>query len=94
MKREVDFVLKYGRRLTSCIRRYSVCGMYVIQGRKFWHVFALALNPFILFQKFGVPVVTSETGQEYVSDSAFCTYFILSDFENPVFEELDKAGVR
>lgn len=45
-------------------------------------------------QKFGVPVVTSETGQEYVSDPAFCTYFILSDFENPVFEELDKAGVR
>ncbi|XP_050719774.1 protein ECT2-like isoform X2 [Eriocheir sinensis] len=45
-------------------------------------------------QKFGIPVVTSETGQEYVSDPAFCTYFILSDFENPVFEELDKAGVR
>ncbi|XP_063843442.1 protein ECT2-like isoform X4 [Scylla paramamosain] len=45
-------------------------------------------------KKFNVPVVTSETGEEYVSDSAFCTYFVLSDFESPVFEELDKAGVR
>uniref|UniRef100_A0A0P4VR06 BRCT domain-containing protein n=2 Tax=Scylla olivacea TaxID=85551 RepID=A0A0P4VR06_SCYOL len=45
-------------------------------------------------KKFNMPVVTSETGEEYVSDSAFCTYFVLSDFESPVFEELDKAGVR
>lgn len=45
-------------------------------------------------QKFNVPVVTSETGEEYVSDSTFCTYFVLSDFESSVFEELDKAGVR
>ncbi|KAG0717993.1 Protein ECT2 [Chionoecetes opilio] len=45
-------------------------------------------------KKFNVPIVTSETGQDYVSDSVFCTYYILSDFETSVFEELDKAGVR
>ncbi|XP_042228864.1 protein ECT2-like isoform X2 [Homarus americanus] len=45
-------------------------------------------------KKFNVPVVTSETGLEFVSDLTYCTYFILADFENEEFEELNKAGVR
>lgn len=39
-------------------------------------------------QKFGVPVLTSETGVEYTSDySVFCTYFILLNFDGPVYEK-------
>nr|XP_045600854.1 protein ECT2-like isoform X3 [Procambarus clarkii] len=45
-------------------------------------------------KKFDVPIVTSETGQEYVSDFSYCTYFILADFESDEFEELNKAGAR
>ncbi|XP_071524392.1 protein ECT2-like [Panulirus ornatus] len=45
-------------------------------------------------KKFNVPVVTSETGLEYVSDVSYCTYFILADFESQEFEELNKTGAR
>ncbi|KAK4293207.1 hypothetical protein Pmani_034076 [Petrolisthes manimaculis] len=45
-------------------------------------------------KKFGVPVVASETGLEYTSDTGFCTYFVLADFESPEFVELNHAGVR
>ncbi|KAK8742664.1 hypothetical protein OTU49_001613 [Cherax quadricarinatus] len=45
-------------------------------------------------KKFNVPIVTSETGLEYVSDLSYCTYFILADFESDEFEELNKAGAR
>ncbi|KAK7066443.1 Protein T2, partial [Halocaridina rubra] len=46
-------------------------------------------------EKFGVPVVGSETGREYLTDgSSFCTYFVLADFECKEFEELYETGVR
>ncbi|XP_042873803.1 protein ECT2-like isoform X6 [Penaeus japonicus] len=45
-------------------------------------------------KKFNVPVVTSETGEEYASDVNYCTYFIVADFESKEFEELHKLGAR
>lgn len=40
---------------------------------------------------FNVPVVTSETGSELLSDENWTTYFILSEFEGGVFDELNRA---
>ncbi|XP_064092134.1 protein ECT2-like [Macrobrachium nipponense] len=46
-------------------------------------------------KKFGVPLVFSESGREYIADgSSYCTYFILADFESKEFEELHEANVR
>ncbi|XP_015113709.1 protein ECT2 isoform X4 [Diachasma alloeum] len=45
-------------------------------------------------QQFGVPVLKSLTGAEYVEDTAYCTYFILREFEGPEYETLHKSAHR
>lgn len=41
---------------------------------------------------FGVPLLTSETGEEYaLGNHEWMTYFILKDFEGPLFEALSKS---
>ena len=49
---------------------------------------------YFVFQKFHIPIITSTSGVEYATDSSFCTYFILADFESNEFEELQKLGVK
>lgn len=41
-------------------------------------------------QLFNVPVLKSETGEEFTDDESFTTYFILTDFEGPIFENINK----
>ncbi|XP_063973699.1 protein ECT2 isoform X3 [Diachasmimorpha longicaudata] len=45
-------------------------------------------------QQFGVPVLKSITGAEYIEDTAYCTYFILREFEGPEYETLHKSAHR
>uniref|UniRef100_A0A0C9QGU7 ECT2_0 protein n=1 Tax=Fopius arisanus TaxID=64838 RepID=A0A0C9QGU7_9HYME len=45
-------------------------------------------------QQFGVPVLKSVTGIEYVEDTTYCTYFILREFEGPEYETLHKSAHR
>ncbi|XP_076667100.1 epithelial cell transforming 2 pebble isoform X3 [Andrena cerasifolii] len=45
-------------------------------------------------QQFSVPVLKSETGLEYVEDTAYCTYFILKQFEGPEYDALHKSAHR
>ncbi|XP_076547514.1 epithelial cell transforming 2 pebble isoform X3 [Osmia lignaria lignaria] len=45
-------------------------------------------------QQFNVPVLKSETGLEYVEDTAYCTYFILKKFEGPEYDALHKSAHR
>ncbi|XP_061392978.1 protein ECT2 [Musca vetustissima] len=40
---------------------------------------------------FGVPVITSETGLELINDYDWRTYFILNEFEGPVYEAIHKS---
>lgn len=41
---------------------------------------------------FKVPILSSETGEEYALDKdQWTTYFILKDFEGPMFEALSKS---
>lgn len=42
-------------------------------------------------QTFGVPVITSETGLELINDYDWRTYFILAEFEGPVYEAIHKS---
>ena len=42
-------------------------------------------------ESFNVPVITSETGLEYLTDNKVVTYFILEDFEGPIFETISKS---
>lgn len=42
-------------------------------------------------QSFNVPVITSETGSEFISDENWSTYFILHSFEGPIFEAIYKT---
>lgn len=42
-------------------------------------------------QTFGVPVVTSETGAEILSDRKWVTYFIINNFSGPIFEAIHKS---
>lgn len=44
-----------------------------------------------LAQSFGVPVETSDTGIEKLSEREWITYFIINDFNGPIFEELQKS---
>ncbi|KAL9928039.1 protein ECT2-like [Glossina fuscipes fuscipes] len=37
---------------------------------------------------FGVPVITSETGLELIADNDWRTYFVLEDFETPIYTAL------
>lgn len=43
---------------------------------------------------FNIPVLTSETGFELIQDDAWNTYFILADFEGPIFNKITKAEVK
>ncbi|XP_043486043.1 protein ECT2 isoform X3 [Polistes fuscatus] len=45
-------------------------------------------------QQFSVPVLKSETGLEYIEDTAYCTYFILKEFEGPEYDVLHKSAHR
>ncbi|XP_044014359.1 protein ECT2 isoform X2 [Aphidius gifuensis] len=46
-------------------------------------------------QKFGVPVLTSDTGIEYSGDDkVYCTYFVLQSFDGSVYEALPKKSHR
>ncbi|XP_015188034.1 PREDICTED: protein ECT2 isoform X6 [Polistes dominula] len=45
-------------------------------------------------QQFSVPVLKSETGLEYIEDTAYCTYFILKEFEGPEYDALHKSAHR
>ncbi|CAK9814308.1 Protein ECT2 [Anthophora quadrimaculata] len=45
-------------------------------------------------QQFSVPVLKSETGLEYIEDTAYCTYFILKKFEGPEYDALHKSAHR
>lgn len=40
---------------------------------------------------FGVPIVTSETGEEYAQDQSCTTIFVLNSFEGVVFNALYKS---
>lgn len=42
---------------------------------------------------FNVPILTSETGQEYAleKEGQWTTYFILKNFEGPLFDALSKS---
>lgn len=42
-------------------------------------------------ESFNVPVISSETGLEYLTDNKVITYFILEDFEGPIFETISKS---
>lgn len=42
-------------------------------------------------QSFNVPVITSETGSEFISDDNWSTYFVLNSFEGPIFEAIHKT---
>ncbi|TMW51769.1 hypothetical protein DOY81_003150 [Sarcophaga bullata] len=42
-------------------------------------------------QTFGVPIITSETGLELINDYDWRTYFIINDFESPVYEAIHKS---
>ncbi|XP_046807865.1 protein ECT2 isoform X1 [Lucilia cuprina] len=42
-------------------------------------------------QTFGVPIITSETGLELINDCDWRTYFILNDFESPVYDAIHKS---
>lgn len=43
---------------------------------------------------FNVPVLTSETGVEFLEDDTWNTYFILSEFEGPIFNRINKNDVK
>ncbi|GAB0089910.1 ECT2 [Sergentomyia squamirostris] len=45
-------------------------------------------------QTFGLPVITSETGSEYILDDDWITYFVLNRFEGPMFEAIHKSKHR
>lgn len=45
-------------------------------------------------QLFNVPLLTSETGKEFIGDSSWMTFFVLSEFEGPVFEEIYKSKTK
>lgn len=45
-------------------------------------------------QSFGIPILTSETGLEYVNDSTCTTYFVLDSFDTPVFKKIPKSPHR
>lgn len=53
----------------------------------------LASDPVICAsaQTFGVPIVVSETGEEYANDNLFSTVFVLNEFEGDVYDMLYKS---
>lgn len=45
-------------------------------------------------QSFGVPILTSDTGLEYVHDTSCTTVFVLDSFDGPNFKQLYKSPHR
>ncbi|XP_055688265.1 protein ECT2 isoform X2 [Lutzomyia longipalpis] len=45
-------------------------------------------------QSFGIPVITSETGSEYILDHDWVTYFVVNQFDGPMFEAIHKSKHR
>lgn len=45
-------------------------------------------------QNFGIPVITSETGSEYILDDDWVTYFVVNQFDGPMFEAIHKSKHR
>lgn len=45
-------------------------------------------------QTFGVPVITSDTGADIISDTNWMTYFVLNDFDGPIFKAIQKSKHR
>ena len=43
---------------------------------------------------FSIPVLTSESGREFIADDTWMTYFILDCFEGPIFDSIYKAEVK
>lgn len=43
---------------------------------------------------FNVPIITSEIGTEIVEDSDWITYFVMHDFDGPVFDAIRKSKHR
>ncbi|XP_060518985.1 protein ECT2 isoform X3 [Cylas formicarius] len=42
-------------------------------------------------ESFNVPVVTSETGQEYLEDNSCCTFFVIENFDGDVYNTICKS---
>lgn len=42
-------------------------------------------------ESFGVPVVCSENGLEYINDNACCTYYVIDTFEGDIYNALSKS---
>lgn len=40
---------------------------------------------------FNIPVVESETGLELIVDNKWSTYFVLEEFEGPIYEAISKS---
>lgn len=40
---------------------------------------------------FGVNIVTSETGSEFIDDAHWTTYYVLNDFENLIYDTIHKS---
>lgn len=45
-------------------------------------------------RSFGVPVLTSETGLEILTDNEWTTYFVMKEFDGPIFEAIHKSKHR
>nr|CAD7443459.1 unnamed protein product [Timema bartmani] len=45
-------------------------------------------------QKFGVPVVSSETGAEFLNDGSWDTVYVVGDFSGPVYEAIHRSEQR
>ncbi|XP_055911417.1 protein ECT2 isoform X3 [Eupeodes corollae] len=43
---------------------------------------------------FGVPVLTSETGLEILTDNEWITYFVMKEFDGPIYEAIHKSKHR
>lgn len=44
--------------------------------------------------KFKCPIVYSQTGEEFINDSNWTTYFILSKFDTPDFDRINKSDIK
>jgi hypothetical protein len=48
----------------------------------------------ISFKGFGVPVVSSTTGAEFINDGSWDTVFVLEDFNGPVYDAIHRSEQR
>lgn len=40
---------------------------------------------------FELPVITSETGSEFIPDDSWTTYFVMKDFDSPIYDAIYKS---